>query len=121
MEQRPAAVITLDAAQIDRDLALDLGVERLAAEVAHQHVFGWDGGVGLELEHPMAVRLLAVDQRAGGPANAVLQSEIAFVSRQHGYCVLELVGHDQIGGAAPGSNGTFDSGGQACICPITGQ
>ena len=112
----------LDAAQIDRDLALELGVERLAAEVAHQHVFGRDGGVGLELEHPMAVRLLAIEQRARGPLNAVLQSGIALVSRQHGMIAsTELMLRDQIGGAAPGSNGTFDGGGQARICPIAGQ
>ena len=111
----------LDAAQIDRDLALELGVDRLAAEVAHQHIFGRDGGVGLELEHPMAVRLLALEQRARGRARCgppkrdrSCQSSSACVSR-------ELALSDQIGGAAPGSNGTFDGGGQAGICPIAGQ
>ena len=124
VEQRPAAVRALDAAQIDRDLAFELGVDRLAAEVAHQHVFGRNGGVGLELEHPMPVRLLAVEQRAGGPLNAVLQSGIA-VGRQSSARDVAFLGdstlRDEIGGAAPGSNGTFDGGGQAGICPIAGQ
>jgi hypothetical protein len=62
-EQRPAAVIALDAAQIDRDLSLQLGIERLAEIVPQQHVFGGNGGVGLELEHPMAVRALLRQQR----------------------------------------------------------
>ena len=50
--------VALDAAQIDGDLALELGVDRLAEIVPQQHVFGRNGGVGLELEHPMAVGLL---------------------------------------------------------------
>ncbi len=121
VEQRPAAVLALNAAQVHRDLAFDLGVDRLAAEVAHQHVFGRNGRVGFQLEDPMPVRLLAIEQRAGGPINAVLQSGIASVSRQHGYCVPGLRLRDQIGGAAPGSNRTFDGGRQARICPIAGQ
>ena len=56
VEQRPAAVLALDAAQVDADLALQLQVVRLAEIVAQQHVFGRDGGVGLQLEHPVAVR-----------------------------------------------------------------
>ena len=57
VEQRPAAVLrALRPPQIDRDLALQLGIDRLAEIVAQQHVFGGNGGVGLELEAPVAVR-----------------------------------------------------------------
>ncbi len=62
-EQRPAAVRALDAAQIDGDLGFERGIDRLAQIVPQQHVFGRDGGVGLELEHPMAVGALAREQR----------------------------------------------------------
>ena len=57
-KQRPAAVAALDAAQIDRDFLFKLGINRLAEVMPQQHVFGGNGGVGLELEHPMAVRTL---------------------------------------------------------------
>ena len=59
VEQRPAAMRALDAAQIDGDLGFERGIDRLGEIVPQQHVFGRDGGVGLELEHPMAVRPLA--------------------------------------------------------------
>ena len=58
-KQRPAAVGALDAAQIDGDLGFERGIDRLAEIVPQQHVFGRNGGVGLELEQPMAVRALA--------------------------------------------------------------
>ena len=62
-EQRPAAMRALDAAQIDGDLGFERGIDRLAEIVPQQHVFGRDGGVGLELEQPMAVGALARQQR----------------------------------------------------------
>ncbi len=65
MKQRPAAVLALDAAQIDGDLRLELGIDRLGQIVSQQHVFGRDRGVGLQLEHPVAVRALQGQQRAG--------------------------------------------------------
>ena len=55
VEQRPAAVRALDAAEIGGDLAPRAPGRALAAEMAEEHVFGRDGGVGLELEAPMAV------------------------------------------------------------------
>ena len=62
-EQRPAAVFALDAAQIDRDLGFERGINRLAEVMPQQHIFGRNGGVGFELEHPMAVGALAGEQR----------------------------------------------------------
>ena len=62
-EQRPAAVRALDAAQIDRDLGFERGIDRLAEIMPQQHIFGRNGGVGFELEHPMAVGALAGEQR----------------------------------------------------------
>ncbi len=58
VKQRPAAMRALDAAQIDADLAFQLEVRRLGEVVHHQHVFGRDRGVGLELVDPVPVRLL---------------------------------------------------------------
>ncbi len=73
LEERPAAMLALAAAQINGDLAFELGVHRLGAEMAHQHIFGRDRGVGLELEAPMAVRLAVRQQGALGALNARLQ------------------------------------------------
>ena len=62
LEQRPAAVSALDAAQIDRDLRFERRVDRLAEIVPQQHILGRNGGIGLELEHPMAIGPLAGEQ-----------------------------------------------------------
>ena len=56
-------MVALDAAQIDGDLGFQRGVDRLAEIMPQQHVFGRNGGVGLELEHPMAVGALLREQR----------------------------------------------------------
>ena len=62
-EQRPAAVIALDAAQIDRDFGFKRSIDRLAEIMPQQHVFGGNGRVGLEFEHPMAVGTLLRQKR----------------------------------------------------------
>ena len=67
MEKRPAVMLALDAAQIDRDLAFEFGIDGLAEIMAQQDIFGRDRRVGLEFEHPMAVRLLHLQQRIGCP------------------------------------------------------
>ena len=74
VEQRPTAVLALDATQIDRDLGFELARHRLGEIVAQQDIFGRNGGVGFELEHPMPVRLLQGEQRAGGRLDAPLRS-----------------------------------------------
>ncbi len=40
----------LDAAQIDADLGFERGIDRLAEIMTQQHIFGRNGGVGLQLE-----------------------------------------------------------------------
>ena len=67
MHQRPAAMGALHAAQIVGDLGFELGVDGLGEIVAQQHVFGRDGAVGLELEHPVAVGLPIAEQRLASP------------------------------------------------------
>ena len=73
MEQRPAAVVALDAGQIGPDLPLQFEVIRLAQIVLQQHIFGRDGGVGLKLEHPMAIRPLELEQGLLGPLDRVVE------------------------------------------------
>ena len=73
MKQRPAAVFALDAPQIDGDLCLQRHIDRLGEIVPQQHVLGRNSGVGLQLEHPMAIRPLQVEQRARGRLDAALQ------------------------------------------------
>ena len=71
VEQRPSPVRPLQAAQIDRDLRLEGRVD-LAQEVLQDDVFGGDGGVGLELEHPVSVRALQLEQSSRCGPNAAL-------------------------------------------------
>jgi hypothetical protein len=72
VEQRPAAMRALDTAQIDADLALQVGLDAVQ-EVFQQDVFGRNGGVGLQFEDPMAVGLLAAEQRIARPGHGVGQ------------------------------------------------
>ena len=58
VDERPAAVIALNAPKIDGDQALEFEIGLLAAEMPEQHVFGGDRRVGLEFETPMAVLVL---------------------------------------------------------------
>src|SRR5690242_11441469 len=62
----PAPVRPLDALEVDGDFLLKLLIDRLAAKVAKQHVFGRNGRVRLKLEHPMSVTLLDLQQRPRG-------------------------------------------------------
>ena len=70
VEQRPAAMRALDRAQIHGDLALQVRVHAVE-EMLQQHVFGRDGGVGLELEHPVPVRLLPAQQSVARAVDSV--------------------------------------------------
>jgi hypothetical protein len=63
VNERPAAVIALDAAKIDGDQALEFEVGLLAAKVSQQHIFGRDRGVGFKFETPVAVLVLTGEQR----------------------------------------------------------
>ena len=65
-EQRPAAVIALDTAQIARDLLFEFEIGRFAEVMHEQHVFGGNRGVGFEFVEPVAVGVLRGEQRVGG-------------------------------------------------------
>ena len=73
VEERPAAMPSLDAAQIVAELRFELQVRRLAEEVHKENIFGGDGAIGLKLEDEMAVGLLRGEQRLGGARDAVVQ------------------------------------------------
>ena len=66
-------MVALQAAQIIADLALEHGVDGLVAVVAHQHIFGRNGAVGLKLETPMAVALAEREQRGLRALDAVVE------------------------------------------------
>ena len=66
-------VRALDAAQVVGDLAFLIAIFRLAEIVLQEEVFGRDRGVGLELEHPVAVRLLEGRQRIGGALDGAVE------------------------------------------------
>ena len=73
VNERPAAVVPLDSPKIDGDQALEFEIGLLAAKVSQEHIFGRDRRVGLELEAPMAVLVLAGEQRLRRPRNVTLQ------------------------------------------------
>ena len=73
VKQRPAAMRALDAAQIHRDFRFQGCVHRFAEIVPQQHIFGRDGGVGLELEDPMTVGTLEREQRIGRRGDGAIE------------------------------------------------
>ena len=62
VKESPAPVRPLDALEIDGDFPLKLLVDRLATKVAKQHIFRRNRRIRLELEHPMPVALLTLQQ-----------------------------------------------------------
>ena len=73
VKKRPASVWGLNAAQIRGDHSLECGIYRFSQVVPHQHVLGRYRGVGLELEHEMAVRVLQTHECSGSRANRRLE------------------------------------------------
>ena len=73
LNQGPAVMRALAAAQIGRDLGFQFRVDGLAEVMPHQDIFGGDGGVGLEFEHPMPIRTLDGQQGVGRSGNRVVQ------------------------------------------------
>jgi hypothetical protein len=63
--QRPAAVVRLPGAQVDRDLVLERLID-LAEEVLEKDVFCGNRGIGLEIEDPVAICLLQVLESGPG-------------------------------------------------------
>ena len=120
VEQRPAAMRALDAAQIGGDLGFERGVDRLGEIMPQQHVFGRNGGVGLELEHPMAVGALAREQRLRRRIDMPVEIEFAHGRFIHAAMRQRALGNE-IGGAIAGADRAFDGGGQAGSGPIAGE
>ena len=73
MKESPAPVRPLDALEIGGDFPLKLLVDGLAAEMAKQHVFRRNRHIRLELEYPVSVALLALQQRMRGRGVRFLQ------------------------------------------------
>ena len=82
MHERPAAMRALHPAQISGDLRLQPRVHGFAEIVAQQDVFRRNGTIGLEFEHPVAIGLLMVEQRARRGGDGGLQ---AFARDHHGF------------------------------------
>ena len=73
VHQGPAAVGALNPAQIICDLGFQHGVDGLAEIVAKQHIFGGNGGIGFQLEHPVSIRLPVAEQPLRRRRDARLQ------------------------------------------------
>jgi hypothetical protein len=63
VNERPAAMVALNAPKIDSDQPLEFEIGLFAAEMPEQNVFGRDRRIGLEFETPMAVVVLSSQQR----------------------------------------------------------
>ena len=74
MEQRPAAMVALDAAKIDTDLALQLELIRLTEILTQEDVLRGDGRIRLQLEDPVPVLALLAQQRLCGAAYVVFDA-----------------------------------------------
>src|ERR1700733_5687774 len=72
-DERPAAMIALNAPKIDGDQTLEFEIGLFAAEMPEQNVFGWDRRIGLEFETPMAVVVLSGEQRFRRARDMTLQ------------------------------------------------
>ena len=138
MHQRPAAMGALDAAQIVGDLGFEHRVDRLAEIVPQQNVFGRDGAVGLELEHPMAVGLLQSSSACVADAMLASKASRLVASRnrmsldcsdvdcvtdiaRHGRFSGPFAGQNQIGGAVTGPDRSLDRCRQSRISPVAGE
>ena len=89
MKQRPPAMITLDALQIGRDLCLKRRIWGLAEIMGEQHIFSRYRGVGLEFEHPVSLRLLALDQGCCGRLDALLELGAPGTDVGFHFCAVE--------------------------------
>ena len=105
VNERPAAMVALNPPKIDGDQALELEIRLFAAKMPEQHVFGGNGGVGLELEAPMAVIALQGEQRLRGAGNMAFED----LRRRRGFRMVEGDVHGEtlrardFGATAPGS------------------
>ena len=73
VDERPAAMIALNAPKIDGDQTLEFEIGLFAAKMPEQNIFGWNRGVGLEFETPMAVVVLTRQQRFRRARDVTLQ------------------------------------------------
>ena len=127
VEERPAPVVGLDAAQINADLALQLRRVGLAQIGAKENIFRRDSGVGLQLEQPMAVSFLARDQglgRAGDGGFQVgggVQREIGGVVHSRFLSRLAAKFEGQIGSGLARADGPFDGCRQSRRRPVASQ
>jgi len=80
MHERPAAMGALNAPQIIGDLGFERSVYRLGQMMTKQHIFGRDRAIGFELEHPVAIRLLATQQSARRLVDARIEGAARFKS-----------------------------------------
>src|SRR5262249_16098185 len=67
-------MVALDAAQVDRDLGFERGIDRFGQIVPQQDVFRRNRCVRLQFEYPMSIGLLQGDERAGCCLDAVVDS-----------------------------------------------
>jgi hypothetical protein len=74
--ERPSSVLVLPGAEVAADLSFSFLVAwiiHFAEEVVQHHIIARDGGVGLELEYPVAVVALPCQQLTASVLNDVIE------------------------------------------------
>ena len=75
MEQRPAAVVALDAPKIHPDFFLQRAVDSVQV-VLKKHILGGNRRVGLQFEHPMPVGTLPPGEGRSGALDGILKGVV---------------------------------------------
>ena len=118
-------MIALDAAQVDRDLGFERGVDRLGQIMPQQHVFGRDGRIRFELEHPMSVGPLQGKQRTACRIDAAFDRGITRNSFGSTTVTVRPTfrsqANDEISRPIAGPDRAFNGRGQSGLGPIAGE
>ena len=75
MEERPSAVLALNSPKVNADLALQIEVVRFTQVVAQEDVFGRNGGVCFQFEHPVPIGALACEKGLGGQIDRAIDAQ----------------------------------------------
>ncbi len=123
VEQRPAAMLALDRAKVMGERLL-LALVDLVEIVLQQDVLGGDGGVRLQLEHPMPVRALLRDAAPPRPRRWRGRAHPPAL-RRYGQgsldAAMDLIGRSNLGmGVDAGATMASAGPGLKCFVPAAG-
>ena len=104
MDQRPSAVLLLQAAEIAGDLRFQRWVG-LAQEMQQRDVLRRNGGVGFQLEHPVTIGALTLKQRRSRRLDGTLEARHTSLDMDEARRTFEL--HHRLRPTGCGMHGGF--------------